>query len=256
MGQPADTFYDDMAAVYHLIFDDWNRAIDRQQAILSRLLPPPSIAGVVLDCACGIGTQALALARAGYVVVGTDLSSAAVKRAAAEAAARHLNIEFRVDDMRHLQTSPFGAYGVVLAFDNALPHLRSDDEIRSAVTSMRDRLRPGGTLLISLRDYGAIMEEHPRMMPPAIFSEHGRRRIVHQVWDWQDDRRYVVHLYITREQPDQAWTTSHFLGHYRAVTPKEIAGHAEDVGFQRVEILLPEATGFYQPVVRATTPAT
>jgi glycine/sarcosine N-methyltransferase len=65
MAQPADTFYDDMATIYHLIFDDWDVAIERQQAVLSSLLPPPTAAGVVLDCACGIGTQTLGLALAG-----------------------------------------------------------------------------------------------------------------------------------------------------------------------------------------------
>ena len=137
-GQPADTFYDDMAAAYHLIFDDWDAAIERQQTVLSRLLPPPADAGLVLDCACGIGTQALGLARAGYNVEGTDLSRAEIKRAKAEAVARGIAITFRVDDMRKLRTSASGSFGVVLALDNALPHLDSDDDVRSALGASRE----------------------------------------------------------------------------------------------------------------------
>ena len=254
MGQPVDTFYDDMASCYHLIFDDWNGAIERQQAVLSRLLPPPATAGVVLDCACGIGTQALGLARAGYTVEGTDLSNAEVGRARIEAAARNLRIEFRVDDMRQLQTSPLGGFGVVLAFDNALPHLDSDEDVRMALAAMRNRLCPGGRLLISLRDYGALMEQRPSMMPPAMFSDDGRRRIVHQVWDWQDERRYTVHLYITRQLLERGWATSHFLGHLRAITPQEVAADAEHIGFRQVQVLLPAATGYYQPIVVAARP--
>jgi glycine/sarcosine N-methyltransferase len=67
----------------------------------------------------------------------------------------------------------------VLAFDNALPHLDSDEEVRTALTSMRDRLRPGGLLLISLQDYCPLLEQRPCMMPPAMFSDDSRRRIVH-----------------------------------------------------------------------------
>jgi glycine/sarcosine N-methyltransferase len=251
MDQPADTFYDDMAAAYHLIFDDWDAAIERQQAVLSRLLPPPADAGLVLDCACGIGTQALGLARAGYNVEGTDLSRAEIERAKAEAVTRGLDIAFRVDDMRELQTSASGSFGVVLAFDNALPHLDSDDDVRSALGAMYARLRLGGRLLISLRDYGPLIKQHPGMTPPTIFSDDGRRRIVHQVWDWQDERRYTVHLYITRQMPNDAWVTSHFLGHYRAITPQEVAAHMEQVGFRQVEIRQPTETGYYQPVVTA-----
>jgi glycine/sarcosine N-methyltransferase len=254
MTQSAETFYNDMAASYHLIFDDWDVAINRQQTVLCRLLPPPASAGVVLDCACGIGTQVLGLARAGYTVEGTDLSSAAIERAKVEAAARNLNISFRVDDMRKLQTSPCGKFGVVLAFDNALPHLDSDDEVRTALGAMYERLCPTGRLFISLRDYGPLMDQHPGMMAPAMFSDGDRRRIVHQVWDWQDKRRYVVHLYITREMPNDEWVTNHFLGHYRAITPEEVAVHAEQVGFQKIKILQPVDTGYYQPVVTAIRP--
>jgi glycine/sarcosine N-methyltransferase len=99
MLQSADNFYDSMAAAYHLIFDDWDVAIGRQQAVLTQLLPPPATAGVVLDCACGIGTQALGLARAGYTVEGTDLSRAEIERAKAEAA-EIAEIEFLEPDVR------------------------------------------------------------------------------------------------------------------------------------------------------------
>jgi glycine/sarcosine N-methyltransferase len=81
-----------------------------------------------------------------------------------------------------------------------------------------------------------------------------RRRIVHQVWDWQDESRYVVHLYITREMPNNEWITSHFLGRYRAITPKEIVDYAAHVGFQQIKILPPIDTGYYQPVVMAVRP--
>lgn len=249
-----ETFYDDMASAYHLIFDDWDAAIERQQAVISRLLPPPDDAGTVLDCACGIGTQAMGLAHVGYAVQGTDISRAEIERAKIEAAARNLNIDFRVDDMRELQTSPIGEFGVVVAFDNALPHLDSDLDILSALTAMRDRLRRGGSLLLSLRDYEPLIEQHPTMMPPAMFLDDGRRRIVHQVWDWLDERRYTVHLFITRQLPNLEWSTDHFLGHYRAITPEEVAALVAQVGFQEVEILPPSATGFYQPIVAAVRP--
>lgn len=224
-----------------------------QQAVLSRLLPPPAVVDVVLDCACGIGTQALGLARAGYNVEATDLSIAEVERAKVEAAARGLSIAFRVDDMRQLRTCPSGGFGAVLAFDNALPHLDSDDDIRRALSAIRDRLRLGGKFLSSLRDYSPLMKEHPAVTQPAMFFDEGRRRIVHHVWDWQDERRYTVHLYITRQTSSDELVTSHFLGHYRAITPLELTEHMEHVGgFRQVQILLPAETGYYQPIITAT----
>jgi glycine/sarcosine N-methyltransferase len=116
MSQSEETFYDVMASSYHLIFDDWDRAIERQRAVLVPLMDAPDVLGIILDCACGIGTQALGLARAGYDVEGTDISNTEVERAVREAALRNLDVKFRVDDMRLLSTCKEQHYGTVVAF--------------------------------------------------------------------------------------------------------------------------------------------
>ncbi|KAF1039114.1 MAG: Glycine/sarcosine N-methyltransferase [Burkholderia lata] len=252
MNSPPDLFYDDMASSYHLIFDDWERAIDRQGAVLTQLLLPPGETGEVLDCAYGIGTQALGLARAGYDIEGTDLSKLAIERASREAAARGLRIPFRVDDMRLLATCDARRYGAVIAFDNAMPHLDSDDDVAQALAAMHRSLKPGGRLLVSLRDYAKLMVERPSITPPAMFMDNGLRRIVHQVWDWHDDRRYTVHLYITQATSDGHWQSKHFIGRYRGITPDELAAHMRNARFEHVRVLSPDTTGYYQPVVVAT----
>jgi hypothetical protein len=89
--------------------------------------------------------------------------------------------------------------------------------------------------------------------PPSLYLDGKFRRFVHQVWDWQDDRRYVVHLFITAEKLD-GWHTRHFVGHYRAVPPSEVAALAQRAGFAEVRVLAPDETGYYQPVIRAVAP--
>src|SRR5262249_14721253 len=69
-------FYAALAPQYHLIYGDWRTAIRRQARVLDTLIrrvggdPPLAL----LDCTCGIGTQAIGLALLGYRVHGTDLS--------------------------------------------------------------------------------------------------------------------------------------------------------------------------------------
>ena len=157
--QKNDQFYDSMANHFHLIFEDWNASMRRQGAVIAKLLPSPEEAGLILDVACGIGTQSLALAALGYSVEGSDISAAEVARAQREAASRGLKCSFRVDDMRTLRTASIGRYGAVIAMDNALPHLDSDDDIRAAFTAMRMRLLPGGKVLVSVRDYARHLKE-------------------------------------------------------------------------------------------------
>ena len=248
-----NSFYDELAESYHLIFNDWDAAVERQRDVLARLLPAPANGKRVLDCACGIGTQAIGLAMLGFSVEGSDSSPASVDRARREASARGLKAEFRVDDMRSLSTAPINSYDAVIAMDNAVPHLESDEDIKKALVAMRARLRSGGLVLVSLRDYGPLIAQHSSSTPPSLYRDGKFRRFVHQVWDWQDDRRYVVHLFITTEQLD-GWRTRHFVGHYRAIPPNDVAALALHAGFDDVRVLAPEETGYYQPMIRAVTP--
>jgi len=54
----------------------------------------------VLDVAAGVGTQALPLASAGFVVTARDLSPGAVARLSREVASRGLSIDVEQADMR------------------------------------------------------------------------------------------------------------------------------------------------------------
>jgi glycine/sarcosine N-methyltransferase len=243
-------FYDELAESYHLIFPDWDASIHYQAKVLASLLPSSTTDCRILDCACGIGTQAIGLSMLGYRVEGSDASEASIRRAMREATARGLAAEFRVDDMRSLSRARTSSYGAVIAMDNAIPHLQSEGDIQCALTSMRARLRPGGTLLISLRDYAPLLAQRTTGTPASFYREGKFRRIVHQVWDWQDERRYVVHLFITMERGD-GWQTRHFVGHYRAIATNEVAQLVERVGFKDVAVHPPHESGYYQPIIRA-----
>jgi hypothetical protein len=91
-------------------------------------------------------------------------------------------------------------------------------------------------------------------MPPVFYQDGTRRRIVHQIWDWRDERRYTVHLFVTREIEERGWDTRHFVGSYRAITPAELSDALHKSGFKNVEILKPSETQFYQPIIRAIAP--
>lgn len=96
------------------MFRDWNQSIQWQASILGPLIEREmSISALrILDCACGIGTQSLALAERGHTLTGVDLSAAAIARAQTEAQQRRLSIRFTVADMRDLTTLPESNFDV------------------------------------------------------------------------------------------------------------------------------------------------
>ncbi|SDF73459.1 class I SAM-dependent methyltransferase [Terriglobus roseus] len=249
----ADTagFYDDLAEHYHLIFEDWGRSIERQAGVLGPLLENKLTQRPlkILDCACGIGTQALGMAQRGHSVVATDLSKMAVRRASSEARKLGLDIQFHVADMRDLSVLHESDFDAVLVGDNALPHLLTDEALSQALESISIRLKPGGLLLATLRDYDSLLSTRPTFQGPTFYSDNETRRIVHQVWDW-DQNQYELHLYLTWNS-GSLWTSKHYASRYRAITRAELTQSLEANSFKEIEWLMPEATTFYQPIVIA-----
>lgn len=245
------SFYEPLAEHYHLIFEDWNRAIERQAKILNPLLAEhmPGHPLKILDFACGIGTQALGLAGFGHQLTASDLSRAEVTRAKYEAEIRGLNISFHVSDMTFLAEITDCDFDVVAALDNALPHLTAE-QLRSAVEAAGSKLKPNGLFLASIRDYDTLVLERPASQEPALYGEEGDRRIIHQIWDWVDATKYTLHLYITR-QSGQTWITYHFVSEYRCLLRNELSTVLQSNGFREVRWLMPEESGFYQPLVLA-----
>lgn len=247
-------FYNPLAAHYHLMFEDWNKSIARQAAILNSLVASLHPGGplTILDCACGIGTQAIGFASKGHCVSAYDLSPDAVARAKHEAEDRGLQISFDVFDMRSLPGIGNGNFDVVAALDNALPHL-SPEDVQRAVSEMAAKLKPGGLFLASIRDYDSLIVQRPAMQKPAFYGSNGQRRIVHQVWDWIDGERYVLHLFLTVET-GAAWISHHFVSEYRCVLRSELTHAAEAAGLSEIAWRMPPESGFYQPIVTARKP--
>ncbi|MFI6405507.1 class I SAM-dependent methyltransferase [Streptomyces sp. NPDC050548] len=245
-------FYDALAADYHLIFPDWDASMARQALALDAVVRARLGAGPhqVLDCSCGIGTQAIGLAGAGHRVVGSDLSPAAAARAAAESAARRVGFPTAAADMRAL---PFrtSVFDLVVCADNSLPHLLTADDLRTALSGMRRVLREDGLLLLSVRDYDAIRAARPASAPPQVATTGQGRVVTFQLWHWHEDgERYdLEHFQLV---PDgDGWEVRVRRTAYWALTRGELTDAVLDAGFTDVGWREPEDCGFYQPVLTA-----
>jgi len=252
----ATDFYDGLAADYHLIHRDWDRSLESQGACLDRLIAAELGPGPhrLLDCSCGIGTQALGLAMRGHRVHATDISPASVARAEREAARRGLDLGFGVADMTALEAAAPAPFDAVVSCDNAFAHLLDDDALIAAARSMAAVARPGGLVLISLRDYDALITERPRFQPPGVVDAPSGERVTFQIWDWAEDgRRYSMRLFLLRAE-GEGWVARHHRTRLRALTRAELGRALTAAGLDTPRWHMPEASGYYQPIVTARKP--
>jgi glycine/sarcosine N-methyltransferase len=253
---PNAAFYEGMSPHYHLLFDDWDAAVVEQGRVLDRLIaarhgPGPRRA---VDAACGIGTQALGLARCGHDVLGTDLSAPALARAGREAARLGVRLPTRVADVRTLSAAVPERFDVAVVLDNALAHLLIQDELTAAARELAAVLVPGGLLLASIRDYDAIRAERRRFTSARVMGSGDGRRVAFQVWDWEDDgRSYGLTQYLVRHRADGVETLT-FRSRIRAVARAALTAAFAAAELSDLSWIEPADSGFYQPILAARRP--
>ena len=244
------TFYDSMAAQYDKLFQDWQATTREQAAILNALFEKSGFdrTARILDCACGIGTQAIGLAGLGYSVTASDISEGELAQARERAERNGVGIRFEHADFCALSKSFSERFDIVIAMDNALPHMLSREALETAVSSIIGQVRPGGIFVASIRDYDSLLTSRPPYSPPYIHKTEKGQRVSFQTWVWHDEN-YRLTQYIIEDE--QTLKISKFECEYRATRREELTNLLLSNGCGEVVWKFPEETGFYQPIVTA-----
>ena len=244
------TFYDNLASQYDKLFLDWQSTTQEQAVILNKIFKDNGFDGTagILDCACGIGTQAIGLAAMGYNVTGSDISDGELAEARQRAAKNNVNIRFEHADFCALSETFAEQFDIVMAMDNALPHMLTKEALETAISSITKQVAPGGMVVASIRDYDALLKDKPPYSPPYIHKTPKGQKVSFQTWNWEGDN-YRLTQYIIEDEENL--NISKFECEYRATRREELTELLISNGCGRVEWKFPEETGFYQPIVIA-----
>ena len=244
------SFYDDMASRYDKLFLDWEATTVEQVDILDALFRASGFdrTASVLDCACGIGTQAIGLAALGYELTASDISDNELAEARVRAERRGVKVRFSHADLRALSEVFSQRFDIVIAMDNALPHMLTHEALSSAVRSIAGQVRHGGIFVASIRDYDELLEIKPSYAPPYIHKTPTGQRVSFQTWDWEGDNYRLVQYIIDDEG---SLEVSRFACEYRATRRSELTELLVASGCTEVSWMMPDETGFYQPIVVA-----
>jgi glycine/sarcosine N-methyltransferase len=230
-------FYDAIAEYYPLFYRDWKTQLEREGLGLRSIFRNRGVMRV-LDASSGAGTQAVPLAQFGFEVVAADPSGGMLEKAR-ETATRYGvqdKIEFIQTDFLHLSEKVTAPFDAVISKGNALPHLLTDDEIETAVLTFFDLLRPGGTLVIGMRDFGPFMEDRPRFLPGFIHeNEDGSEFISFDIWDWDEGPPVIAtqNLFIVKGE-DTDYDTIKRQVTFRPLSTDEVKVVLLEVGFEDI----------------------
>jgi 2-polyprenyl-3-methyl-5-hydroxy-6-metoxy-1,4-benzoquinol methylase len=194
------------------------------------LLEP--VAGAeILDCPCGHGRIANALAERGLRVTGLDASELFLERARADAAERGVEVEYVHGDMRALPWHE--RFDALVNWFTSFGYF-SDDENKTVLRQFHEALRPGGRLVLETQSITRIL----RNPMPQRWVEHDGDLML-DAWELDvENARFVTERTLVRDG-----TTRKTGFTVRWFSVPELRAWLEEAGFDDVRTpgLTPES---------------
>lgn len=231
-------FYDAIAEYYPLFYRDWQTQLEREGLSLRAIFRNKGVQRV-LDASCGAGTQAVSLAQLGFQMVAVDPSAGMLKKAQATAESYGVSdkIQFERADFLHLQDVVTGPFDAIITKGNALPHLLLDDEIETTLLLFYELLRPGGVLVVGMRDFGPFMEDRPRFIPGFVHDQEPEGEfITFDLWEWEDGPPVIAtrKLFIVNGNDKTGYQTIKRQVSFRPLSTDEVKVVLMEVGFDEI----------------------
>ena len=142
----------------------------------------------VLDSACGIGADAMALARRGFDVTASDASASMVAEARRRCLRSGVEMEIRQSSWQDLPERVPGTFELILCLGNSLVHTATKSGMISALEGIRKVLAPDGVLVIDSRNWEYLYASRPRIVTGRrVIERHGVRSSSLYIWTIPDD---------------------------------------------------------------------
>lgn len=235
MQNDTNEFYDAIADYYPLFYKDWDIQLEREGISLRSIFRKKGVIRVLV-AACGVGTQAIPLAELGFEVVATDPSIGMLKKAQETADERGVfdKIQFERATFDELPDVLDGVFDAIVCKGNALAHLVMDEAIETALLVFYEFLRPGGVLVLGMRDFDPFMEHRPRFLPGFDHKDDDDNEfITFEIWEYEEGPPMIAtqNLYMVKGKAPKLETIKHTVS-FRPLSLDEAKVVLLELGFE------------------------
>jgi SAM-dependent methyltransferase len=229
--------YDDIAGMYHRLWNDWylpSAMPALEQLFFSRV----PVGGRILDLCCGSGHVTKELVARGYDVTGVDVSAALIEHArAALPTAR-----FEVQDVRRLELDT--KFDAVLSTFDSLNHILSISDLRDVFRRVRGVLQPSGLFVFDMNleeAYSADLQQW------AVTADDSSVTLVRGTYNPTVHKGATELIWFVRDgSAENTWRRRHSIVEEQCYEQSEIVLGLREAGFQEIELISARDAGMQQ----------
>jgi 2-polyprenyl-3-methyl-5-hydroxy-6-metoxy-1,4-benzoquinol methylase len=219
-----DHYSSHLAPIYSWMCGGVESALARGAAELDALALSPRATALAVDLGAGFGMHAIPLAQRGFEVLAIDCSAELLRELRTFAAT--LPIQSVEDDIMEFRKHLGDAPEVVLCMGDTLPHLPDTDVVESLIADVAAAIAPGGTFVMSFRDYTAALQGERRFIPVKSDAD----RILTCFLEYEDTHVNVHDL--VHEREGSSWRQRVSAYRKLRLSPDWVSSALDRAGFQ------------------------
>lgn len=219
-------FYNEFIDKYDKLIS-WESRFNRESQFFKNLFQQYNVK-TILDCACGTGQHITMFNQMGFIVTGSDLSPAMIKKAKSNLKQYSVKCDFHVADFRNLSKIFKEKFDSVICVGNSLPHLLSIKDLKNAALNFYNILNEKGLLIIQQRNYDLLIKDKKRFFPVTLLDNEA---FIYAL-DYEKDKIIfnVIHL----EYKTKNFST--YKTEYFPLRKNILTEILKDVGFRKFKL--------------------
>jgi SAM-dependent methyltransferase len=241
--------YDEFAVNYHWLYSDYACSgkpyLEQNEDVLKDAGPKARI----LDCSCGIGGFAIALAKLGYEVTGSDGSPGMIEQADLAIRNASADVPLQCCTWEDLPAHASGPFDLVFCLGNSIGHTRNGEEMLRSLRGIRAVLKSGGKLIVDSRNWEQIWKEKVRFTPYPWRERAGQRCLPIYIWNFPErfEDPHTIEVLLVFDSDGKVSVRSYPMVYY-PFRLEELTERLRSAGFMNIQDRFSEGREGYRVI--------